>query len=605
MSQKKRIQSKIEQSLKRFAPPPKLTVTQWAERNRYLSSEASAEAGKYRVSRAPYQQEMQDAVSDPDIEEIVFRTGSQLGKSEILLNILGYHVDKDPAPVLMVYPTDSMAKTFAQDRIAPMIRDCPSLRRKFDRASKKSTTLRKRFEGGHVTLVSSQSPSELAARPVRIVLFDEVDRFAISSGHEGDPINLARQRTATFHNRKLVAVSTPTIEGQSRIDQLYQDSDQRQLLVPCPYCSEYQPLLWRQVQWPDGEPQKAQYQCQACEAYICHSQKQKMLSQSKWEPQNPENKTRIGFHLNALASPWTSWGSLAEEFFEAKDDRQLLQVFVNTKLGEVYEDQDTKELPWEMLSRRREEYQHTVPNDVVALIAGVDVQDDRLEYEIRGYDEYYNSYGIEYKVLYGDPAFGEIWDELDQRLTRPFRHATGKQIYVMIATVDTGGHYTQMVYRFVERNPRYYAVKGSSYQGVPLIKRSKATADRPEIYMVGTVEAKDLIFSRLWKDEGPGAYHWPASEDAGYDQEYFKQLTGEKRVRTYRRGHEINHYVKIRRNEALDVNVYILAGLHILLQRTTLDEIAKYYDDRNKIPKQRNINRRVISYYDDNIDDPW
>ncbi|MGO4917347.1 phage terminase large subunit family protein [Pseudogemmobacter sp. W21_MBD1_M6] len=255
-------------------PPPDLTISDWADQNRRLSSEASAEPGQWRTSRAEYQRGIMDAISDPSVETVVVMSSAQTGKTETQLCCVGYHIDQDPAPIMVVMPTERDAETWSKDRFSPMARDTPCLQDKIANPKSRdgnNKILHKRFPGGHLTIVGANAPSGLASRPIRLLLCDEVDRYPFSAGAEGDPVNLARKRTVTFWNRKIVLVSTPTNKGASRIETAYQESDQRRFWVPCPECGTEQILTWPQVRWDKGEdgshkPDTARYHCVECDA---------------------------------------------------------------------------------------------------------------------------------------------------------------------------------------------------------------------------------------------------------------------------------------------------------------------------------------------------
>lgn len=285
-----------------IAPPPDLTVSQWADLYRRLSAESSAEPGQWRTDRAPYQREIMDAIHDPAVETVVVMSSAQIGKTEFLLNITGYHIDYDPAPILMVMPTKELAEAYSKDRLAPMIRDTPALQAKVkDVRSRDSgnTLLHKKFPGGHITLVGANSPSGLASRPIRILLADEVDRFPISAGTEGDPLTLAEKRTKTFWNKKKVFVSTPTVKGVSRIETAFLNSSREEWCLPCPNCGEYQPLTWAQIHFED-----VTHRCLCCGTR--HNEFKWKAGEGKWVAKEPAARVR-GFHLSGLISPWECW----------------------------------------------------------------------------------------------------------------------------------------------------------------------------------------------------------------------------------------------------------------------------------------------------------
>ncbi|WP_417905277.1 phage terminase large subunit family protein [Candidatus Tisiphia endosymbiont of Micropterix aruncella] len=297
---------------KLVAPPPKLSVSQWADNYRKLSSESSAEPGSWHTSKTPYQREIMDAVNDPKIEMIVVMSSAQVGKTEVINNIVGYHIHQDPAPMLIVQPTEKLAESWSTDRLTPMLRDSEVFKNLVkDPKSRDSGNkiLYKRFPGGHITMAGSNSPSSLASRPVRIVLCDEVDRYPASSGSEGDPVNLAKKRATTFWNRKIILTSTPTIKYFSRIELAYLQSDQRRYYVPCKLCGEYQTLKWSQVRWPKDKPEEAHYVCEVNGCILHDNDKMSMLQRGKWisEAQGESNNI-AGFHLSEIYSPYVNSG---------------------------------------------------------------------------------------------------------------------------------------------------------------------------------------------------------------------------------------------------------------------------------------------------------
>ena len=374
---------------KLLTPPPDLSVSEWADLYRRLSSESSAEPGRWRTDRAPYQRKIMDQINNPEVETIILMTSSQVGKTEIILNTIGYHIDYDPAPIMVMQPTVEMANTFSKTRLAPMLRDTPALKGKVaDPKSRNSgnTILEKSFPGGVVVMVGANAPAGLASRPIRILLADEVDRFPVSAGTEGDPLSLAEKRTTTFYNRKKIFVSTPTIKGVSRIEKAYESSSQEHWCLSCPSCGEYQPLKWGQIKFEydkvKDKVESVDYVCKHCGAM--HTEIEWKASKGTWKADNPNSKVK-GFHLNELASPWKRWEEIVEDFIEAKKNGvETLQVWVNTSLGETWEEKGVGVESDDLLNRR-EEYGCEVPNEVAVLTAGVDVQDNRLEYEIVGW----------------------------------------------------------------------------------------------------------------------------------------------------------------------------------------------------------------------------
>lgn len=506
-----------------------------------------------------------DAASDPSIHTVVIMSSAQISKTEILLNVIGYHVDQDPAPILMLQPTLDMGEAFSKDRLATMIRDTECLRTKFpDPRSRDSgnTLLHKKFPGGHVTIAGSNSPASLASRPVRIVLCDEIDRYPPSAGTEGDPVNLARKRSATFWNRLMVLTSTPTVKGVSRIERAYEASDQRYVWVPCPHCDVYQRLVWANVQWHGDDPGTAVYACEACGAAIGEGDKQRMLRRYQWRAAG-ESRGVAGFHLSELYSPWRTWAEVAADFLEAKGSRETLKVWVNTSLGETWEEEGDQ-VDAGHLWVRREHYKVAVQDDCLLLVAAVDVQDDRLEVAVWGYGEGEQCWAIDHVAYDGDPGREELWNRVRDYLTQSF-DADGAVLKIAACGLDTGGHYTQQAYRFAKSVPIVRAMKGQGGPGVPLVRRpSRNNSERVALYSVGVDCAKELLYGRLRvADPGPGYIHFPVSEWC--DREFIDQMTAEKRVPKIVNGRPSSVWVKTRRrNEAMDLWILGYAVLTLL-----------------------------------------
>lgn len=587
--------------VKVLAPPPKLTVSEWADRYRILSPEASAEPGQWRTSRVPYLKDIMDAVNDPSVETVIVMSSAQVGKTETLLNIAGYYIDYDPAPILYMLPTKEIAEDFSKDRLAPMIRDCARLRGKVKDAKSRdsdNTLLHKKFPGGHITLIGANSPAGLASRPIRIMLADEVDRYPLSAGTEGDPLFLGAKRTTTFWNRKKVYVSTPTIKDISRIEAEYEDSTMEQWCLPCPSCGHYKPLEWGQIRFED-----VTMECIKCKER--HSEYEWKSQQGKWIPRK-EHPNKRGFHINELASPWVRWEEIIEDFKEAKQKGpEKLKVFINTALGQTWED-NTDDTTEEMLLKRREWYNAELPNGVLVLTAGVDIQDDRLEVEVVGWGVGKESWGIEYKTFYGDPGQQAIWDQLDQYLSQEWAFENGEKLGISCTCIDTGGHFTTEAYKFCKprEHRRIFAIKGKGGMGIPLVgKVSRNNRERVALFTIGVDTGKETIITRLKTEfEGPGYCHFPINAEKGYDEAYFKGLTSEKRVIKYSKGRPKIEWIKKSnvRNEPLDLRNYATAALEILNPNLEAlkeaQKTGKIYNQNSKMTgAPRPKKRRVIS----------
>ena len=532
-----------------------------------------------------------DAISDPAVREVVVMSASQVGKTEVLLNTIGFHIAHDPAPILVIQPTGTggMADSFAKDRLAPMLRDTPALKGKVkDPRARDSnnTTLHKKFPGGHITIVGANSPAALASRPIRVCLFDEVDRYPASAGSEGDPIQLARKRAATFWNRKVVMVSTPTNKGASRIEAAYEATDQRRFHVPCADCGEVEALKWANVQWQPDQPETAVYVCEHCGSAWDEAARQRAIKGGEWRGTEPFAGV-AGFTLNGLNSPWASLPEIVREFLAAKRLPETLRVWVNTFLGESWEDAGGQVDDY-AVADRRETYDAPVPDGALVLTAGCDTQSDRLEVEVVAHGRDEESWSVDYKVFYGDPSSATVWGDLDEFLKQPFRTEKGGELHIRAACVDSGGHHTNAVYKFCKAREgrRVFAIKGVGGEGKPLVGRpTKNNIIKTKLFPVGANTAKDLIFARLRITKpGPGFCHFPAH----YDDEYFRQLTAEKCVTKYHKGFPRREYVKTRpRNEALDCRVYALAAYGIL--NLNINKVAERAERREQAPEPEKI----------------
>lgn len=509
-----------------------------------------------------------DAASDPNVTEIVVQAGAQLGKTEVLLNIIGFHIAHDPAPILVVQPTGhkGMAETFSKDRLAPMLRDTPCLKGKVkDPRSRDSgnTTLQKNFPGGRISMIGANSPAQLASRPIRIVLLDEVDRYPSSSGSEGDPIELARKRSATFWNRKVVMVSTPTNKGASIIEERYLASDQRRFKAICPHCDHDQFLEWRNVKWQKDRPETAGYMCEECGVLWSDAEKNKAVKLGYWEP-TQAFKGVAGFQISAIYSPWVTLEEAVRDFLKAKKLPEMLKVWTNTYLGETFEIEgdgiDDGDIPG------KDSFDPAIlPEDVVLITAGIDVQDDRLEMEVVGHGRDQETWSLDRKILYGDPSSPQVWGLLDAALSETWDHPLGVEMPIRCACIDSGGHHTGAVYNFVKprEGRRIFAIKGVGGEGKPIVgKPSKNNRQSVRLFPVGVDGIKEMVYSRLKiRSPGPGYCHFPE----GRSDEFFAQLTAEKMVTRYRKGYKRREWVQTRpRNEALDCRVYAIAALGIL-----------------------------------------
>jgi phage terminase large subunit GpA-like protein len=569
------------------APPPMLTVSEWADEKRVLSQKSSAQPGRWRTARTPYLREPMDCLSPRHpVRAIALMFGTQVGKTETGNNWLGYLIDHVPGPIMVVLPTSSVAKRWSRTRLAPMLEETPALRRKVseNRSRDSANTVNlKEFEGGVLVVAGANSAADLRMMPVRDRFCDEVDNYPHDVDGEGDPVELARRRSDNFPTGKELLTSSPTTRGLSRIESAFKAGDQRRYFVPCPHCGERQVLEWENVRWPDGEPERAHYVCVHSGCIVEERHKTEMLDAGEWRATRDVARdgaapaTVRTYHLSSLYSPlgWASWSKLAREFIEAKKaadagDVTLLKVFVNTRLAETWEEQGDR-VEHRALADRAEGYAlGTVPPGALVLVASVDVQGNRLEAKCKGYGRGEESWLIDHRVFDGDPERDEVWQALDEWLNTPFTNAHGHAMPVAACAIDSGGHSTHAVYQFcrLRRHRHVFAIKGASTPGKPVLGkpsevdvnfRGEKIKRGSRLWLVGTDTAKSVIYGRLRiRHAGPGYLHFPS----GLADDYFEQLTAERLVTKYVRGRPRLEWVKPagRRNEALDLEVYAYAA---------------------------------------------
>lgn len=601
--------------LRTCKPRPILSTSQWADQYRYVAPGTSPEPGEWENSRVPYLVEPMDACSDDITEEVVMMCSSQIGKSELLINVLGYFSHQDPAPQLFIQPTVEAAEAFSKERLDPTFKYTKALRGLLDEgkegrgaAKKSGNTIRmKQYPGGYIAMVGANSPAGLASRPIRVVLGDEIDRY--SETKEGDPLALAIQRTENFeHNKKLVFVSTPTILGISKINERWENSDQRRYHLPCPHCGAEQHLEWTQLKYKrdnEGElvPGSIYYECKHCKEKIEERSKHDMLKAGRWIASKPFAGV-AGFHINAMYSPWTRWEKLVLQWIKIHKNRDKhgLMEFVNLKLGEPYVD-EYDEIDEDYMMRRREYYNADLPDGVLLLTAGVDTQDDRLEAEVVGWGRGKESWGIEYRTFMGDPARPEVWEQLDQWLQKSWEYSDGSRLGIACTAIDSAGHRTTEVYKFCKprEHRRIFAVIGRAGIGKEIVsKPTRNNREKCALFTVGDDTGKDLVLSNVRiDDEGPAYCHFPRS-DKGYGLEYFKGLLSEKRKIVIRGGKKKIEWFKVHeRNEPLDVRKYALAAMEIV--NPDFEWLAEDSNRRNLyVPKGEGAavvkkKRRIIS----------
>jgi phage terminase large subunit GpA-like protein len=565
-------------------PDPNFTVSSWADNHRILSSISSAEPGPWRTDRTPYLKEIMDCLSPSHpCEKVVFMKGAQIGGTECGNNWMGFVIHHAPGPMLIVNPTVETAKRTSKMRIDPAIENCPALKEKVnDPRSRDSgnTILMKEFPGGVLVMTGANSAVGLRSMPIRYLFLDEVDGYPDDAAGEGDPVNLAIQRTATFSNRKIFMISTPTIKNFSRIETAFLEGDQRYYFVPCPDCGEFQNLKWAQIKWPKGKPESAYYACEKCGSVWEDYQKAEILKNGKWVATNPNtNNKTISFHLSSLYSPhgWTSFGDIAQEFCEVHKDPPRLQVWTNTKLAETWEDMAGEVIDPTGLMKRRENFGTRLFKNIAIITAGVDVQDNRLEIEIVGWGRDEESWSLDYQVIYGDPSTPHLWNDLDKILETTFEHQRELPNFPIAAVcIDSGGHYTDHVINYCDarRHKKVFAIKGSSAgSGVPIWppRASQNKRLKKPVYVIGVNDAKETLMQRLRiAEEGAGYWHFPIERDA----EWFAQLTSEIVRTKYVKGRPVREWTPRRegaKTEALDCRVYAFAALRGLVRNWKFD----------------------------------
>lgn len=570
-------------------PNEDLTVSRWADKNRRLTSDSAAEVGRWRTSRTPYMTEILDCFTDPLVEHIVVVASSQVGKTEAELSIIGFCIDQDPGPILVVYPTIENAKTFSETRINPLLESTRCLKRKVAAEKSRSaanTKRQKKFLGGYLVLTGSNVANDLKSMPIRYVLGDERDSWAKSASKEGDPWELAVARTRTFYNRKLVEVSTPTIKGASSIADAYELGTMERWKTQCPHCGEFNEIVFENIYFPDHkvierggsktfEVGRIYYECPQCAAV---SDERTMKSQpSKWVAEVPEartlHKTR-SFWITAWASPWATWESIILQYLQALGDNEKLQAVYNTQFGKLWEPRG--DLPKEdEIMARREEYEAELPDGVLLLTCGVDTQDDRLEYEVVGHRRYGETWGIKKGVILGRPDTDEVWERLDEIIAHKYKFKSGVSLQISLTFVDEGGHFTQEVrQRTLARQSKHvFAIKGADRPDIPYTappKKQKIVVDgkiigRVWVYEIGVNAGKFKILSNIKvQTPGPNYCHFPLRDD--YGRVFFNQLMSENYVPSGGSkgkfkwekipGHE--------RNEAFDIRNYNLAACDVL-----------------------------------------
>jgi phage terminase large subunit GpA-like protein len=604
--------------LKGIIPPPPMTVSEWSDSHRKLSSKGSSEPGPWRTSRTPYLKEPMDCLSvmNTEVQRVVLMFGAQTGKTEAGINFLLYTIDHCPAAVLCVAASLDMVKRMARQRLEPAFTETPVIKAKIapQRSRDASNSMFiKEFPNGILMLTGSNSPAGLRSAPVRYLFMDEIDSYpsdASTSGgvSEGDPVELAIKRTSTFSRRKILMTSTPTTKDFSRVESEYLNSDMRKYWVPAPCCGAFQELIWSQMKWENRDASTAQYECAHCGERFDETHKTSMLRQGEWRAQKEMTRKTAGFQMSSIYSPagWLTWPELVEEFLRSKEDAPLFKTFVNTRLAETFDESYQSRLSAEALLEKNEKYMPgTIPEDVVCLVQGVDIQggggtkDERIEVSTWGIAPEEHMYLIQHDVIYGDPNQGTVWEGLDILLTSEWEHPSGAKMKIDCCAIDTGGLATNAVYNYCRQRQGLgvIGIKGSSREGQPAIGRGskvdvnyrgRAIKKGVVVYMVGTDTIKDVIFARL-KFNDKLHFHCQT------DQAYYEELTGERKV--LKKSGRGTHYVakKNQSVEKLDCCVYAYAALNHLYQRYPRGKIWQIFANRLLNPAKSSSESRLKS----------
>lgn len=554
-------------ALQLMLPPEQITVSEWAGKYRMLDSKSSAIPGPWNNDITPYLTGVMDEFNNYETSKIIFVKPTQVGGTEALQNMIGYIVMQDPAPTMIVYPTETLAKSISENRLQPMLRATPELARRFD---ENSQLLELQFDGMYLTLAGSNSPSGLASKPIRFVLMDEVDKYPGTSGKEADPIKLATERTKTFHDKKIYITSTPTLKTGHIWKEKESADIEKHYFVPCPHCGEYIELKFSNIRFPDEEgmtyadrAEFATYICQECGCAITDADKNNMIRHGEWRVvrHNTQYVRSVAFWINTLYSPFVRWADIVKEFLTTKDDPDLFQNFVNSWLAEPWEDTKLKTSAELVLERQTELPEYVVPSWAKILTGGVDVQETSLYWSIRAWGDYLTSQNI---------AHGQVlsFNDIDNIMNAEYLNENGEPMIVNLCLVDSGDQ-TDIVYDFCATHSDYaLPVKGSSHAQLSNYKLSKinrtdSRAMGTTLVLVDSGAYKDMIAGRMQRDNGRGS--WMVY--SGCDMEYAKQVTAEhkvnvkhgntvKKVWQLKTSHADNHY--------LDTEVYNAAAADIL-----------------------------------------
>ena len=563
-----------------WAPPPRLKVSEFADKHIIITS-GPLERAKWRTDFMPYQRGILDAFFEPGTEIVVLQASSQVGKTSAAVVLVAYHIAHDPCSILMVSPTvDPMAKDFSQNRLDPIIQASPILEAAVSKKRQKessNTIQHKKFKGGSLSIGGANSAASLAARTVRLLILDEIDRYPPELPGEGSTIQIAIKRTAAFGRRRRVCLlSSPTLE-HAPIDSWFHRGDQRRYYVPCPKCEYKHPYRWRNVKWINEDPSTARLHCPKCDHPITDAERVGALLEGEWRPDNPGRREKeiVSFHLWEAYSPLSSLSTIVSSFLTARaaqkaGDASLMHTFENTTLGEAVKPDAGEGVEASTLIARREAYSAPAPAGVACITMGVDTQDDRLEALVIGWGPGEESWILDRMEFSGDTSGPDPWEALEKFLDKTYRHELGALLPIRATCIDSAGHRTDLVYDFATRKAArcVWAIIGRSGGG-PIVsspsRKKRGDARRSvALYIVGVDDAKALWVSR-YKIPGPGGGYVHLPLEPWADEELAAQLTAERLVQKFKSGFPIQVWKPIRaRNEALDCAVYALAALKLL-----------------------------------------
>lgn len=582
----------IKQGLRPFWRPMPMTAVEWADENFYLSAESSYLEGRWET--LPFQIAILNTMGNDEVRVVNLMKSARVGYSQMLKAALAYMLEHKKRNQLLFQPTDAAAAGFMKSHVESMIRDVPVIRQLapwYGKKHRDNTMDTKKFSNRRqLWCVGGTAAKNYREKSVDTVVYDELAAFPADVEKEGSPTFLGDRRLEGSVFGKSIRGSTPKNKHECQIERAsFESGMMLRYEIPCPHCNEYQSLKWG---GPDAEfGMKFQNDDSTTVAYLCEHCGC-LGTYAEWMPQQPKGIWRdreidlatkdgiswtaidgtpvdtpenVSFHIWSAYSPFTEWRRLIQDWLKAKDDIGKLKTFVNTILGETWEEQGERLEPHE-LYRRREHYD-SIPMGGLVLTCAVDVQDDRLECEVKAWGKGDESWAIDFKIIYGDLAKPDIWHELDDFLSQHYEHESGSKLRIACTCIDSGGHFTQEVYKFVKtrESRRIFAIKGVGGVGRPIVSRpSTSNKGKIKLFAVGTDTAKELVMARLQVLEpGAGYYHYPVSNQ--FDEEFFQQLTAEERRTRYHKGYAVLEWVKVRkRNEAFDLEVYNLAAREIL-----------------------------------------